>query len=378
MELLNQIQLNVVAFAFLLYVFILSRRRLDRQNHLNRLFLVMSGVVLIELFAEVGSIFVDGVPGIINMFLGNVFGTLIFIFAPIMTLYYVFFIYNIIHPYHPLKSRTRWIMMIPIIINFLFAVLSPQFGFYFYIDAANVYVRGDLFWVTALITYSYALLGLFIVIFNYKKLIFNDFSMLFVIGALPLIGSGIQALFYGVLTMWGTVAFSLILSYLFLQERMIHIDVMTGAWTRESFYVHYSKRLQLFPNEIFGAIYFDIDNLKLINDKFGHLEGDNAIEQLIGIVRESIHPKDIIARLGGDEFVIVCTCETVEYLYAVVATIKKNLNAYNQNHSEYHLDASFGYDLYSPKFNDLDAFLRHIDFLMYDDKEQLDEVKNDA
>lgn len=378
MELLNQIQLNVVAFAFLLYVFILSRRRLDRQSHLNRLFLVMSCVVLVELFVEVASIFVDGVPGIIYLILANVINTLIFILAPIVTLYYVFFIYNIIHPYHPIKSKTRLIMMIPIMINFIFAVLSPKYGFYFYIDAANVYVRGDLFLLTASITYTYAFLGLFIVIFNYKKLIFNDFSMLFVIGALPLIGSGIQAAFYGVLTMWGTVAFSLILSYMFLQERMIHIDVMTGAWTRESFYVYYSKRLQLFPNEVFGAIYFDIDNLKSINDQFGHLEGDHAIEQLIGIVRTSIHPKDIIARLGGDEFVIACTCETVEYLYAVVSTIKKNIRAYNQSYSEYHLDASFGYDLYSPKFNDLDAFLRHIDFLMYDDKKQIEEVKNDA
>lgn len=54
-----------------------------------------------------------------------------------------------------------------------------------------------------------------------------------------------------------------------------------------------------------GIIYFDMDNLKTINDTYGHKMGDKAILNVIDILTSTVRERDIIARLGGDEFIIV-------------------------------------------------------------------------
>ena len=52
-------------------------------------------------------------------------------------------------------------------------------------------------------------------------------------------------------------------------------------------------------------IYADLDNMKRINDKFGHMEGDAALIEAADVLREVFRESDIIARIGGDEFVIL-------------------------------------------------------------------------
>ena len=52
-------------------------------------------------------------------------------------------------------------------------------------------------------------------------------------------------------------------------------------------------------------IYADLDNMKRINDKFGHMEGDAALIEAADVLREVFRESDIIARVGGDEFVIL-------------------------------------------------------------------------
>jgi len=52
-------------------------------------------------------------------------------------------------------------------------------------------------------------------------------------------------------------------------------------------------------------IYADLDNMKKINDKFGHVEGDTALVEAAGVLREVFRESDIVGRIGGDEFVIL-------------------------------------------------------------------------
>jgi len=53
------------------------------------------------------------------------------------------------------------------------------------------------------------------------------------------------------------------------------------------------------------VIYADLDNMKRINDKFGHMEGDAALIEAADVLREVFRESDIIGRIGGDEFVIL-------------------------------------------------------------------------
>jgi diguanylate cyclase (GGDEF)-like protein len=59
------------------------------------------------------------------------------------------------------------------------------------------------------------------------------------------------------------------------------------------------------PKKRLGIIYFDMDNLKYINDTHSHKMGDKAILNVMEKLTATVRDRDIVARLGGDEFVIV-------------------------------------------------------------------------
>ncbi len=52
-------------------------------------------------------------------------------------------------------------------------------------------------------------------------------------------------------------------------------------------------------------LFFDMDRLKAINDRFGHAEGDHALVQAADLLRSSFRNSDIIGRWGGDEFAVL-------------------------------------------------------------------------
>jgi diguanylate cyclase (GGDEF)-like protein len=49
----------------------------------------------------------------------------------------------------------------------------------------------------------------------------------------------------------------------------------------------------------------DLDNLKAINDKYGHQTGSAAIQTMANVLRRVVRTSDLVARYGGDEFVVV-------------------------------------------------------------------------
>jgi diguanylate cyclase (GGDEF)-like protein len=61
--------------------------------------------------------------------------------------------------------------------------------------------------------------------------------------------------------------------------------------------------------ERYGApstvIYFDVNNMKHINDTYGHPAGDAALRHVADTLREQVRDSDIVGRLGGDEFGVI-------------------------------------------------------------------------
>ena len=54
-----------------------------------------------------------------------------------------------------------------------------------------------------------------------------------------------------------------------------------------------------------AIFYIDLNNLKMFNDHLGHLAGDELIQKVAHILRQTVRNNDIVARLGGDEFTIL-------------------------------------------------------------------------
>jgi len=81
-------------------------------------------------------------------------------------------------------------------------------------------------------------------------------------------------------------------------------DKLTGVYNRAFFEVEL-KRLDTVRQLPISIIVGDVNGLKLVNDAFGHMEGDKLLISMSDILKNSCRSEDIIARIGGDEFAII-------------------------------------------------------------------------
>ena len=86
------------------------------------------------------------------------------------------------------------------------------------------------------------------------------------------------------------------------------IDDLTGLHNRRGFFALAGQHLRVVLRKGAGMlVYVDLDNLKSINDTFGHLEGNRALVVASNLLRASFRQSDILARMGGDEFCVLMT-----------------------------------------------------------------------
>lgn len=83
-------------------------------------------------------------------------------------------------------------------------------------------------------------------------------------------------------------------------------DALTGVLNRRAFEEQYNYKLKTFKNsEEHAFILIDIDDFKIINDTYGHQQGDKVICKVAHVLKKSFREDDLVARLGGDEFAII-------------------------------------------------------------------------
>ncbi|MBE0365535.1 hypothetical protein PULV_b0127 [Pseudoalteromonas ulvae UL12] len=76
-------------------------------------------------------------------------------------------------------------------------------------------------------------------------------------------------------------------------------------------------------------IYLDFDGLKIINDKFGHNEGDKLIRSGAKLIEKSVTPFGKVFRVGGDEFICIITDESTDNINQLKQTYSESLNKVN-------------------------------------------------
>jgi two-component system, cell cycle response regulator len=160
------------------------------------------------------------------------------------------------------------------------------------------------------------------------------------------------------------------------QQAQLHLrslslmDELTGLHNRRGFISLAEQQLKLTSRQGLRStlIFIDVDNLKYINDNFGHSEGDFALQQIAALLKECFREADIIGRLGGDEFSVLLshTGESGEILARkrlVQLVSEKNENL----RRPYALSVSLGIaDVAGP--HELEQQIDRADALMYEHK----------
>lgn len=95
-------------------------------------------------------------------------------------------------------------------------------------------------------------------------------------------------------------------------EKMYITDSMTGIYNRRGFYRRFDEIKKSKTDEIATVISVDLDDLKNINDNYGHHEGDFAIKALGDVLADVVGSEGIYARFGGDEFVAIISNSEID------------------------------------------------------------------
>lgn len=88
--------------------------------------------------------------------------------------------------------------------------------------------------------------------------------------------------------------------------RLAGQDPLTGLPNRRAFDIVMYEAVQSASAHAFGVLMVDLDDLKSINDLYGHEAGDRALVSFAGELSKAVRSSDFLARIGGDEFGIVC------------------------------------------------------------------------
>lgn len=149
-------------------------------------------------------------------------------------------------------------------------------------------------------------------------------------------------------------------------------DELTGLYNRRGFMtlVEYQIRIAQRLKKSLLLLFIDMDNLKAINDRFGHPMGDQALIHTTMILKKTFRGSDIIARIGGDEF-LVLSLEAQKKGQYCYERLKKNLNAFNRSGLlPFKISLSAGWSYYNPqKPVSITYLLKSADRMMYRHKQ---------
>ena len=112
-------------------------------------------------------------------------------------------------------------------------------------------------------------------------------------------------------------------------RRQALLDELTRLWNRRGGMLLLERALAGAGRyqESVGVCVIDIDDFKLINDRYGHAAGDEALREVAAIIVNSIRPNDIACRLAGDEFLVVIPDTTEEQLSAITKRVSNSVQS---------------------------------------------------
>jgi len=106
-------------------------------------------------------------------------------------------------------------------------------------------------------------------------------------------------------------------------------DPLTGLPNRRAFHQIAEHELQIAVrrSSVTALLFLDVDGLKMVNDRFGHAEGDEMLRETADVLRTELRASDLLARVGGDEFCVLLSRDSaldgsdlLERLESAIAT----------------------------------------------------------
>jgi two-component system cell cycle response regulator len=157
------------------------------------------------------------------------------------------------------------------------------------------------------------------------------------------------------------------------------IDELSQLYNRRGFIsvFHQYLKIALREDQNLLLVMVDVDGLKLINDTFGHLEGDRAIIDTGKILKSTFRGSDLVGRIGGDEFVVLAVQASDENAQALRERLQNKIDQYNSTNENFTLSLSVGIKRFDPQIKvSFETLLAQADNDLYDQKRRKRRLKS--
>ncbi len=150
-------------------------------------------------------------------------------------------------------------------------------------------------------------------------------------------------------------------------------DVLTGIYNRRGMNQNLAELIRVIRNQDkkLLVIMADLDNMKWVNDHYGHQEGDNVIMVVAVAIQSACRGNDICARVGGDEFIVVgINDDHNQKASKIMNGVNRYIDNYNKNSGkEYQIQLSMGaYSSHIRTDVDIKEIMDTADRVMYSNK----------
>ncbi|MDO5561023.1 MAG: GGDEF domain-containing protein [Oscillospiraceae bacterium] len=319
---------------------------------------------------------INGAEFRFSHFLNNTFTCIYYIMHPVICFTWLIYCeYKIYSDAEKIKKKLP-VYFLPIIITVILTFISCRKPFLFWIDDNNFYHRGKCFILFFCLSFIYIAHTIIIIhyalIRNRRSEFRRKCKVLLIYPLFPFIGGIIQTLLPDVAILWVCSAIALLILFFHLQNTKITKDALTGVNNRRCFESFIEFKLDNRKLQYLFLFMIDIDKFKLINDRYGHLTGDDALKNTSSLLIRSVCRSDFIARIGGDEFVIIGERETKTDILETINEINSQFRIFNdEGTTKYKLSLSIGCCIITKDdCLSADELISAADSRMYDEKQK--------
>ena len=127
------------------------------------------------------------------------------------------------------------------------------------------------------------------------------------------------------------------------------IDELTGVFNRRFAFIILKKAISSAKRSMNPLIvcFIDLDNLKTVNDRYGHSEGNRMLTHFAKVLKRYLREADYTCRIGGDEFLIIFQESSLQEAGVIVERLRKELN--KKKIKKVPIDFSYGFSQYDKK-----------------------------
>lgn len=268
--------------------------------------------------------------------------------------------------------RNLLVSCIPLAVMIFLLLINHKTQWIFYVDQGNKYHRGNLHYLQQILSYGYvAFTGIKTLIKAGNKANFarrDEYRMLgsflifpFIFGTLQLFLPASSLINIG-------ITLGIVRVYLNSLENMISLDPLTRLNNRNQLIKYLSGKMKnRSEKKKLYLLIMDVDYFKGINDRYGHVEGDNALLRVADTLKRVCAERDyFVCRYGGDEFIIACEVPDEAQIDLLHKRIKQELDIANKTAgAPYALSLSIGCAPYSESIRHIPDFIAKADQELY-------------